>query len=148
MTSGWCIWDWLKIVINYNAHVHCTELDSTIKLCEFNFQILSDFNALLMVWLGLGTKTTWSGLGKHHILAKNGLGLGFWLSQTRLEMAQVIVRNFNFLFLQQSPLFKTVQNHWELLTICQGYLGTLLAATKPAKLNLKKPKFATKNCKF
>ena len=55
-----------------------------------NFLFLSSHNALLMPWLGPGTKTTWLGVRK---TTWPGLKYLFWSPHSQIQMVQLPVKN-------------------------------------------------------
>lgn len=61
-------------------------------LFRFKCFILFCDNDVLMVWLGLGTQTTWLGLGKYHVLT--------YMSLTRLEILPVFHQKYPLLLPQ------------------------------------------------
>lgn len=90
--------------LNHQRSWQCTLLQTThmlklyISSCcnlmflKVKFSILCCDNTVHMVWLGVGAKNTWSGLGKHHVLVSNS-GFGCYkqswkLSQGLLEVIQ------------------------------------------------------------
>ena len=82
-----------------------------------------------MVWLGLGPKTTWLGLGKYHVLA---FGIGY--HKHNMRCLGVEYNNKNILW-SQTPLdiiLRSYQKYLVLLTLTQtpsgdGLLVRLLA---------------------
>ena len=91
----------IVIFVESNLHVHLCTLEICQNLFMLKhtktqkyFSILSSDNAILVLWLGLGNKTTWFGLG--HVLAQLEVSLGplkntqfFWVPFSSVGKAGV-----------------------------------------------------------
>lgn len=88
---------------------------SNVHFSSVNFLFYVGDNALLMFWWGVGTKTTWLGLGKDHVLS----------AQSRLETVshfQMLKRSLYCSHSFVHDIIHTAEFHWDTCEIYKFYV--------------------------